>query len=47
MKNVGFLEGVFLLILAYLILSRGQAFSAAIKAIGGVFADSTRALQGR
>lgn len=41
------LEITFVLILAYLILSRAVGFSSAVRAIGKVYVDSVKALQGR
>ena len=41
------LEITFTLILVYLVLSRSQGFSAAVRSIGGVYTDAVKALQGR
>lgn len=41
------LEGTFLLIMMYLVLSRADAFSTAINAIGSVYQGSVRVLQAR
>jgi len=41
------LEITFLLILAYLILSRALGFSTAVRSVGKVYVDSVKALQGR
>jgi len=41
------LEITFLLILVYLVLSRALDFSQAVNAIGNVYVQSVRALQGR
>ncbi len=41
------LEITFMLILVYLIVSNAEGFSAATKAVGKVYADSVKALQGR
>lgn len=41
------LEITFVLIVLYLVLSRAFGFSSAVKAIGGVYVDAVKALQGR
>jgi hypothetical protein len=41
------LEITFVLIIVYLILSNGTAFSTAITSIGGMYIGSVKALQGR
>lgn len=41
------IEITFILILTFLILSRASGFSAAVRAVGSVYAQSVRALQGR
>lgn len=41
------MEITFILIVIFLVLSRAGAFSAAIKAIGGVYVGGVKALQGR
>ena len=40
-------EITFVLILVYLILSHGQAFSSAVASLGGMYIGSVKALQGR
>ena len=46
--NVGrILEITFLLVLVYLVLSRGREFSGAVTAIGNTYIKSVQALQGR
>ena len=41
------MEITFILILLYLVLSRSSAFASAIKAIGSVYTQAGRMLQGR
>lgn len=41
------LEGTFVLILVFLVLSRASGFSKAMGAIGSVYISSVKALQGR
>jgi len=41
------MEITFVLILVYLILSRGYAFSSVVRSIGEVYAHSVKALQAR
>ena len=41
------LEGTFVLIVIFLVLSRASAFSKATGAIGSVYISSVKALQGR
>lgn len=41
------IEITFVLILAYLILSRAGGFSSAVRSIGSVYVSAVKALQGR
>lgn len=41
------LEGTFVLIVIFLVLSRASGFSKAMSAIGSVYISSVKALQGR
>jgi hypothetical protein len=41
------IESTFLLILAFLVLSRADSFSTAIRAIGNVYSSAVYTLQGR
>jgi hypothetical protein len=41
------LEITFMLVLVYLIVSNAEGFSAATKAVGSVYANSVKVLQGR
>lgn len=41
------IEGTIVLVMAYLILSNASGFSSAIRAIGSVYSNSVRTLQGR
>jgi hypothetical protein len=41
------IEGTIVLILAFLIITNGTAFGTAIGAVGTVYTDAVKALQGR